>query len=198
MCIIWLIWTSRISFDPWDSRKFFGLITCGSCGAWVRHSASLHTRVILDGARCAGCTGCSRSCSCCTDLAACCVVEGRVNEEVLVVKSRWDNQGWDMEHTRWQDSFQAHKDDNAIPKPSALCVRSALVNKLYCTDVYCECVSCLQVLSSEVPVPSPQSPVSSFKFPVSSFEFQVLQFSSLQFSSFQFLVSSLKFPVSSF
>ena len=38
------------------------------------------------------------------------------------------------------DSFQAHKDDNAILQPSALCVRSALVNKLYCTDVYCEWV----------------------------------------------------------
>ena len=36
----------------------------------------------------------------------------------------------------------AHKDDNAILEPSALCVRSALVNKLYCTDVYCEWVSC--------------------------------------------------------
>ena len=41
--------------------------------------------------------------------------------------------------------FQAHKDDNAILKPSVLCVRSALVNKLYCTDVYCEWVSCLHL-----------------------------------------------------
>ena len=37
----------------------------------------------------------------------------------------------------------AHKDDHAIDEPSALCVRSALVNKLYCTDVSCEWVSCL-------------------------------------------------------
>ena len=37
----------------------------------------------------------------------------------------------------------AHKDDNAMLEPSALCVRSGLVNKLYCTDVYCEWVSCL-------------------------------------------------------
>ena len=37
----------------------------------------------------------------------------------------------------------AHKDDNAILEPSALCVRSALVNKLYYTDVYCDRVSCL-------------------------------------------------------
>ena len=35
------------------------------------------------------------------------------------------------------------KDDNAILEPSALCVRSALVNRLYCTDVCCEWVSCL-------------------------------------------------------
>ena len=34
----------------------------------------------------------------------------------------------------------AHKDDNAILEPSALCARSALVNKLYCTDVSCEWV----------------------------------------------------------
>ena len=39
--------------------------------------------------------------------------------------------------------FSAHKYDNAILEPSALCVRSALVNKLYCTDVCCEWVSCL-------------------------------------------------------
>ena len=44
--------------------------------------------------------------------------------------------------------FQAHKNDNAILEPSALCVRCALVNKLYCTDAYCEWVSCLQ---KEVP-----------------------------------------------
>ena len=37
----------------------------------------------------------------------------------------------------------AHKDDNAILEPSALCVFSALVNNLYCTDMYCEWVSCL-------------------------------------------------------
>ena len=37
------------------------------------------------------------------------------------------------------DSFQAHKDEMQI----ALFVRSALVNKLYCTDVRCEWVSCL-------------------------------------------------------
>ena len=104
-------------------------------GSWWRN---LSTEVAW---RCAWCTGCSRSCSCCTDCAACsCVAEGRVNEEdeVLVVKGKWDNQGWDMEHTRWLDSFQAHKDDNAILEPSALRVRSALVNKLYCTDVCCE------------------------------------------------------------
>ena len=35
------------------------------------------------------------------------------------------------------DSFQAHKDDTAI------CVSSALVNRLHCTDVCCERVSCL-------------------------------------------------------
>ena len=46
-----------------------------------------------------------------------------------------------MERTRLLDPFQAHKDDNAILEPSALCVRSALVNKLYCTVVYCEWVS---------------------------------------------------------
>ena len=33
--IIYLIWISRISFDPWDGRKIFGLITCGSCCARV-------------------------------------------------------------------------------------------------------------------------------------------------------------------
>ena len=32
----------------------------------------------------------------------------------------------------------AHKDDNAILEPSALCVRFVLVNKLNCTDVHCE------------------------------------------------------------
>ena len=40
--------------------------------------------------------GVPRSCSCCTDCAACsCVVEARVNEEdeVLVVKGRRSNQG---------------------------------------------------------------------------------------------------------
>ena len=37
--IILLIWISRISFDPWDSRKFVGLMTCGSC--CVRVSAVL-------------------------------------------------------------------------------------------------------------------------------------------------------------
>ena len=37
----------------------------------------------------------------------------------------------------------AHKDDNAILEPSALVVRSALVNRLYCTNVSCEWVSCL-------------------------------------------------------
>ena len=41
--------------------------------------------------------------------------------------------------------FLAHKDDNAILEPSALCVRSALVNILYCTDVYCEWMSCLHL-----------------------------------------------------
>ena len=41
----------------------------------------------------------------------------------------------------------AHKDDNAILEASALCVRSALVNKLYYTDVCCEWVSCLHFLS---------------------------------------------------
>ena len=105
--------------------------------------------------RCAWCTGRSRSCSCCTDCAACsCVVEGRVNEEdeVLEVKGRWVNQGWDMEKTRWLDPFEAHKDDNAILEPcwplsQARGVRSLLVNKLYCTDVYCKWVSCLHTPS---------------------------------------------------
>ena len=36
-----------------------------------------------------------------------------------------------------------HKDDNAILEPSALCVRSALVTKLYYTNMSCEWVSCL-------------------------------------------------------
>ena len=119
--------------------------------AGFRHSAGLRARVILDGAtcrlrECAWCTGCSRSCSGCTDGAACfSVIEGRANEEVevLVVRSKWDNQGWDMENTRWLDSFQEHQDDNAILKPSAMCGRSVLVNKLYCTDVYCEWLTCL-------------------------------------------------------
>ena len=42
-----------MGFDSRDGRKFFGLITCGSCGARV--SATLHdfhARVILDGAAC--------------------------------------------------------------------------------------------------------------------------------------------------
>ena len=37
----------------------------------------------------------------------------------------------------------SHKDDNAILEPSASVVRCALVIKLYCTDVFCEWVSCL-------------------------------------------------------
>ena len=37
----------------------------------------------------------------------------------------------------------AHKDDNVILELSALCVRSALVNKLHYTNVSCEWVSCL-------------------------------------------------------
>ena len=37
----------------------------------------------------------------------------------------------------------ANKDDNAILEPSAPVVRCALVNKLYCTNVSCEWVSCL-------------------------------------------------------
>ena len=40
----------------------------------------------------------------------------------------------------------AHKDDTAIIEPSAFVVRSALVNKLCCTDVSCEWVSCLHDL----------------------------------------------------
>ena len=50
--IIKLIWISRIIFDPRDSRKLFGLTTCGSCLAGFRHSAGFHARVILDGAAC--------------------------------------------------------------------------------------------------------------------------------------------------
>ena len=54
------------------------------------------------------------------------------------------------------DSFQAHKDDNAIielcwPLSQARDVRSALVNKLYCTDVYCEWMSCLHDQATPVP-----------------------------------------------
>ena len=109
-----------------------------------RQSDSWWRNLSTEGAwRCAWCTGCSRSCSCCTD-----VLVSLKEDEVLVVKGRWGNQGWDMKHTRWLNSFQAHKDDNAVLEPSALCVRSALVNKLYCTDVYCEWVSCLQPRST--------------------------------------------------
>ena len=46
------------------------------------------------------------------------------------------------DNTRWLNSFQAYADDNAILDPSALCVRSALVNKLYC-----RCVLWVGVLS---------------------------------------------------
>ena len=41
----------------------------------------------------------------------------------------------------------AHRDDDAILEPSALAVRSALVNKLYNTNVSCEWVSCLHTPS---------------------------------------------------
>ena len=45
------------------------------------------------------------------------------------------------------DSFQAHKDDTAIRVTSSQArgVRSALVNRLYCSDVCRERVSCLQM-----------------------------------------------------
>ena len=67
--------------------------------AGFRHSASLHARVILDGAACRlrelgdvrDVLGVLGDASCCTGCAACsCVVEGRVNEEddVLVVNGR--------------------------------------------------------------------------------------------------------------
>ena len=51
-----------------------------------------------------------------------------------------------MQH-QMTSSSQAHNDDNAILEPCwPLCqvrdVCSALVNRLYCTDVYCEWGSC--------------------------------------------------------
>ena len=69
--------------------------------------------------RCAWCTVCSRSGSCCTGRAACSgvVVEGRVNEEddVLEVKGKV-RQPTRVRHVQHQvtDPFQAHKDDTAI------------------------------------------------------------------------------------
>ena len=82
----------------------------------LRHSAGLQAWVILDGATCRlrefgdvlDVLSVVGSCSCCTDCAACSgVKEGRVNleDELLVVKSKWDNNGWDMDHTRWQYLF---------------------------------------------------------------------------------------------
>ena len=47
------------------------------------------------------------------------------------------------------DSFQAHKDFTQFLSQAravqARAVRSALVNRLYCTDVCCEWVSCLHL-----------------------------------------------------
>ena len=44
------------------------------------------------------------------------------------------------------DSFQAHKDVMQFSS-QARAMRSALVNRLFCTDVCCELVSCLHLLS---------------------------------------------------
>ena len=41
--IIQLIWISRIIFDPWHSRKLFGLIPCGSCRARVSATLQVFT-----------------------------------------------------------------------------------------------------------------------------------------------------------
>ena len=41
--IIYLIWISRLCFDPWDGRKFFGLITCGSWCARVSATLQVFT-----------------------------------------------------------------------------------------------------------------------------------------------------------
>ena len=53
------------------------------------------------------------------------------------------------------DSSESHKDDNGILEPSALCVRSALVNKLYCAvcAVFVCVVSWVSCLLSTPPCP---------------------------------------------
>ena len=142
--IIYMIWISRISFDPWDSRKFFWLTTWGTDGVRsFRHSAGLHARVILDGA--------TRQLSVLVvDLVVPIVLrfflrlrrKSEWGRWRLVVRGWWDDQRWDLANTRWLNSFEAHKDDNAFLEPSALVVRCALANNLYYT-VSCVWVSCL-------------------------------------------------------
>ena len=73
---------------------------------------------------------------------------GQIGEEEEGARGEWQVRGqpW-MRHGSHQMTtlVLAHKDDDAILQQSALCARSALVNKLYCTDVSCEWVSCLHL-----------------------------------------------------
>ena len=49
LCITNLIWISRIIFDPPDSRKLFGLISCGRCRARIfNRSAGFHPLILGD------------------------------------------------------------------------------------------------------------------------------------------------------
>ena len=121
VCIIKLIWISRTSFDPWDIRQFFGLITCGRYDARVSATLqvstpewSLMTQQVNRGSL--------EMCGMYWVFSLC----GRIGRwrRGLMEEGAWENNhGWDMRHTRWQNSFQTRQF-------SAICVVEAAYLKM--------------------------------------------------------------------
>ena len=144
------IWISRISFDPWDSRKLFGLKTYGA-----RVSGTLQVFTpewflmaqLVDWGSLEICVMYWLFSELLLLYRLCCVFLCHRRKSEW---GRWECPRWKtgettkdetcMQHTRWLDSVQTF-----LSHARCVCV-PRLWAKLYCTDVYCEWVSCLQSL----------------------------------------------------
>ena len=130
-----------MSFDPWHSRKILGLTPCGSCGARVSATLQVFTPEWFLMAQLVDWESLEM---CGMYWVFSCVVGSMGEEEEVLMEESVREQPRMRHATHWMTTLTvAHKDDNAILEPTALYVRSAIVNKLHCTDVFCEWVSCL-------------------------------------------------------
>ena len=127
-------------FDPWDSRKLFGLITCGSCSARVSATLQVFTPEWFLMAQFVD-WGNLEKLKMYWVFSLCGRKVGE-EEEVLMEESVWENnQEWDMKHTDDLTLFRRTKMTMQFLS-QARCVCVPRLSKLYC-----RCVLWVGVLS---------------------------------------------------